>query len=324
VPRVTTIPPPSNPTPKPYTWDWNSILNGQIWQLERGVDYGDATEFRIALDAECGRRRIKSVRVNATNDTITVQVAPSSTPVPEPIVAKVENVIANNLTLGMVVTGTNEADRHALSEINMAKSAESFRSDRNLQEIWLRVMGEDAPPTGPKPSTRPSITEKLPPEPDLSEVKLDYLLAEIVRRHARPPVLVPLVETVVTRKRVVDEVEATPNNGAKSPEATAHTGRVSMSDLMGRGLLLPSDMLLMSVNDRQQEAYVTAEGGLMVGNTLCKSISAAAEVASEMCGKKVNSINGWTAFHLIRDGADMGEMMELREKFLNPSASQCV
>lgn len=68
------------PTPKTYSWNWDTLLNGEVWELEPGEDYGDATEFQQAMGLEVIARRIKSVSTQVTEQYIVIQASTERLP----------------------------------------------------------------------------------------------------------------------------------------------------------------------------------------------------------------------------------------------------
>lgn len=69
--------------PKPHriNVNWDLILNGEAWELERGIDYNCLiSTFRVNLHNQCKRRKLKyKSHVSKDNENIIyVQAFPSS------------------------------------------------------------------------------------------------------------------------------------------------------------------------------------------------------------------------------------------------------
>ena len=92
--------------------------------------------------------------------------------------------------------------------------------------------------------------------------------------------------------------------------------RVGLADLLGAGLLLPQDVLVVEgIEGRQQTASVAPDGRITVAGQLFDSVSPAALRAMELAGKSRKAVNGWTAFRVLRSGNLLGTLFEMRGQY---------
>ncbi|HLN32537.1 MAG TPA: hypothetical protein VK395_32715 [Gemmataceae bacterium] len=91
--------------------------------------------------------------------------------------------------------------------------------------------------------------------------------------------------------------------------------RVTLSDLLGAGLLVPQDILFIEVDGRKQTASISPDGSVDVAGTVFESVSPAALRVLELAGKARRAVNGWAAFRVQRGGQDIGSLIELRAQY---------
>jgi hypothetical protein len=104
--------------------------------------------------------------------------------------------------------------------------------------------------------------------------------------------------------------EATPDEGE------APTRRITVSDLLSAGLLRQQDVLMVGGSESgQQTATLTVGGRIQVGGSTFNSVSAAAVRALELLGRNRKTANGWAEFRVVRDGSDIGTLLEVRSQF---------
>jgi hypothetical protein len=118
---------------------------------------------------------------------------------------------------------------------------------------------------------------------------------------------------------------ATPGPPPVSPSTVAEgtpdeeegaTRRTTLNNLLGAGLLRQEDVLMVTGPDgRQQTAKLTADGRIDVAGTTFKAVSTAALRALELAGRSRRSANGWVEFRVIRDGNDIGTLLEIRSQY---------
>jgi hypothetical protein len=111
------------------------------------------------------------------------------------------------------------------------------------------------------------------------------------------------------------ELTATSTSQAgESPEGPSR--RIGLDDLLGAGLLRPQDILMVEgIDGRRQTACLTTDGKINVRGEVFDSVSPAALRAMEMAGKVRKAVNGWSAFRVLRDGSNIGTLLEVRAQF---------
>jgi hypothetical protein len=104
--------------------------------------------------------------------------------------------------------------------------------------------------------------------------------------------------------------------GGTTEEAETSTRRVTLSDLLTAGLLQQDDVLLVAgIDGRQQTGKLTADGRVDIAGTPFGSVSGAAVRALELAGRQRRTANGWAEFRVVRDGSDMGTLLEIRSQY---------
>jgi hypothetical protein len=62
---------PSLPSHSRY--DWDTLLNGDIWKLSRGTDFGGKTRTFVAAARAQAKRRNGAVRTRLLDDDVVIQ-----------------------------------------------------------------------------------------------------------------------------------------------------------------------------------------------------------------------------------------------------------
>jgi hypothetical protein len=102
----------------------------------------------------------------------------------------------------------------------------------------------------------------------------------------------------------------------KSPVVTTtpRRGQVGIPEMLASGVLMTTDVLVCRVGENTRECAIGGDGTIVVGRATYTSVSAAALSAMETLGKRRAATNGWTSFHVIRSGTDIGVLADLRER----------
>jgi Restriction Enzyme Adenine Methylase Associated len=109
-------------------------------------------------------------------------------------------------------------------------------------------------------------------------------------------------------------VRAHPEAAPEAPEPAAR--RIGLSDLLGAGLLLPQDVLMVEGTEgRRQTATITPDGKINVAGQVFDAVSPAALRALELAGKPRKTVNGWAAFRVLRAGSYIGTLIEVRGQY---------
>src|SRR5262249_30865575 len=91
---------------------------------------------------------------------------------------------------------------------------------------------------------------------------------------------------------------------------------IGLNDLLGAGLLLPHDLLMVEgIDGRRQTATITPEGKINVAGQVFDSVSPAALRALELTGKMLKAVNGWATFRVLRAGDPLGTLLQIRDQY---------
>jgi Restriction Enzyme Adenine Methylase Associated len=92
--------------------------------------------------------------------------------------------------------------------------------------------------------------------------------------------------------------------------------RISIADLLNAGLLKIQDTLVAEGSEgRRQTATLTPDGKISVGGQIFDSVSPAALRALELAGKIRKTVNGWSAFRVLRGTEEIGSLLDVRGQF---------
>ncbi len=101
-----------------------------------------------------------------------------------------------------------------------------------------------------------------------------------------------------------------------SEEKEPPTPRVTLNDLLRAGFLRLQDGLIVAGGDRAlHTAKLTQDGRIEVAGASFNSVSAAAVQALRLAGKNRSTANGWAEFRVLRDGNDIGTLLEIRAQY---------
>jgi hypothetical protein len=103
--------------------------------------------------------------------------------------------------------------------------------------------------------------------------------------------------------------------GAEGAKTKRHFG-VSLSDVIGAGLLSPPLRLFRKYKGQVMEAILQPDGSVHMRGTRYESCSTAAEVArSFVTGRRMNT-NGWQFWQYLDANGKKAELLNAREKYL--------
>jgi hypothetical protein len=128
------------------------------------------------------------------------------------------------------------------------------------------------------------------------------------------PSITPTPESLPSKPPDGSETSGQVESGVDSTEVV--NKRISVSDLLSAGLLLPQDLLIVEgIEGRHQTTTITAEGKVNVAGQLFDSVSPAALRALELAGKPRKAVNGWAVFRVQRLGNTIGTLLEIRAQY---------
>jgi hypothetical protein len=165
------------------------------------------------------------------------------------------------------------------------------------------------------------VNEKLP-DGSVSEELIGRWLRDVLADTPGPARLVPAEaappghpQATLAPADIVSAAATAQPEGAGEPGESS-SRRVRLSDLLNAGLLLLQDLLMVEgAEGRRQTASLTPDGKVNVAGHLFDSVSPAAVRALELAGKLVKAVNGWAYFHVLRGGADIGSLLDIRAQY---------
>ena len=164
------------------------------------------------------------------------------------------------------------------------------------------------------------VNEKLP-DGSVSEELIGRWLRDVLA-DANAPVRHSVTESApqpvsaAATALVPPPLPASPADDSGADEVEGHQRRITLNDLLGAGLLRQQDVFIATgIEGRQQIAKLTADGRIDVGGTTFKAVSSAALHALQLAGRNRRSANGWAEFRVLRDGNDIGTLLEIRAQY---------